>query len=326
MKTIIKHVTYLCAVSIVLSSCGTAKLGQHYYDKDQQVELEETPSRNLRLHYLGCGGLAIRHGKTLLMTDPFFSNTSLGAIALKTITGGNIGPREQDIRYGLNRVPVDMNMDDIKGVFISHAHYDHLLDVPWLYQHQWTGAQPGVYGSATAQFILKQFELPAERLINVEPLMADQGQAGQWINVAPGVRVLPIKSHHAHHFLGIKLYCGENTRKLRRKPGSFKSKLNHWKEGQTLAYLFELSDGEAVFNLFVQTSASKKPMGLPPADVLSGRSIDLAVLCVASYDNVEEYPYHHIDQLQPKGIIFVHWETFSGAIANPTLAPYPVRM
>ena len=305
------------------TGCGISRLGHYYADKDLQVRLDGSPSRNLLIHYFGCGGMAIQHGETLLMTDPFFSNFSLGSIALKTIVGGNIQPKPTNIEYGLSRLPAGIDMEDIKGVFISHAHYDHLLDVPWLFKYRWAAAPPKVYGSGTAAFILSRFDLPPGRMVNVEPFMADPHQDGQWIKITPGVRVLPIKSHHAPHFLGIKLYAGENQSKFRKKPGSFKSKLNHWREGQTLAYLFEFSDGDSVFNLFVQTSASKIPMGLPTADVLKGRQVDLAVLCVASYNNVKGYPDHHLEQLRPKGTIFVHWEDFFRGYRKSKLRTVP---
>jgi len=301
-------------VPVLLGCAGSVKkISAHYAPKDFKIPIDASGKHDLKIHYTGCGGLIIKKGKTTLMTDPYFSNQGLLKVIVKTIGGGYIKSSSDDINHGLNRVPKDMQAID--AVFISHAHYDHLLDVPWLMANK-VDAKSKVYGSHTMKYILEKSGVNPSSIIDVEPDMATNLTPGTWLDVAPNVRVLPIRSHHAGHLGKIKLYSGEHKDKFKRKK-SGKSKLNHWKEGQTLSYLFEVKDGEKTFNLYVQTSSSEKPQGLPPKSVLATNPIDLAVLCVASYKNVQDYPHNHIQNLNPKAIVFVHWEDFFRSYQKP---------
>ncbi|MDH5367809.1 MAG: MBL fold metallo-hydrolase [Cyclobacteriaceae bacterium] len=294
-------------ISALFGCTGSLRhIQSNYATEDFSIPVNTNTSNNLKIHYSGCGGLIINKGETTLMTDPYFSNKGVIEVISKTIGGGVIKPSESDINYGLDRSTIDIT--NTNAIFVSHAHYDHLLDVPWLLKNK-INTSTQIYGSHTTQFILEKFEIESKNIVDVEPSMATNSSSGKWLDVAPNIRVLPIKSHHAPHMGNIKLYSGEHKSKFKRKK-EWKSKLNHWKEGQTLSYLFEFRDEEKTFNLFVQTSASEKPLGLPPQSVLSSHPIDLAVLCVASYKNVEDYPHNHLLNLKPKAVVFVHWEDF----------------
>lgn len=294
-------------LSALIGCAGSVKkISEYYAPENFKIPIDANGTHDLKIHYTGCGGLIIKTGETTLMTDPYFSNQGFLKVAAKTIGGGYIKSSSDDITYGLNRAP--KNMQSVDAVFVSHAHYDHLLDVPWLMANK-VDTKAKVYGSHTMKYILEKSGVYSASIVDVEPNMATNLTPGTWLDIASNVRVLPIRSHHAGHLGKIKLYSGEHKNKFKQKK-SGKSKLNHWKEGQTLSYLFEFKDGEETFNLFVQTSSSEKPQGLPQKSVLATNPVDLAVLCVASYKNVQDYPHNHIQTLNPKAIVFVHWEDF----------------
>lgn len=302
-------------ITILLFNCtGSTRLIDTYYKPNNfEIPINVNGTNSIKIHYTGCGGLIIKKGETILMTDPYFSNKGLVSVVAKTLVGGYVQSSQEDVNFGLNRAPMDIKK--VKGVFISHSHYDHLMDVPWLLEEK-IDPSAIIYGNHTMKFILERFGIDPSNILDVEPYMATRFNTGKWLDITTDIRVLPIKSHHAPHIGKIKLYGGEHKNNFKRK-NEWKSKLNHWKEGQTLAYLFEFKEEGKSFNLFVQTSASEKPLGLPPLSVLASHPIDLAVLCVASYKNVQDYPHNHIQNLKPKAILFVHWEDFFRSYQKP---------
>ncbi len=92
-----------------------------------------------------------------------------------------------------------------------------------------------------------------------------------------------------------------------------------WKVGQSLTYLVGFLKApvdsknptpEILYRVFLQSSASGPKFGHPPASILSEHPVDLALLCVASFDNVDNYPEHVIEEIQPRDVVMIHWDSF----------------
>lgn len=86
-----------------------------------------------------------------------------------------------------------------------------------------------------------------------------------------------------------------------------------WKEGETLAFLIDfLGPGERVdFRIYYQDAASEPGTGIVP--VLVGPEAaraDVAILCVAAFDQVDGNPEHILANVQPRRAIGAHWEDF----------------
>jgi hypothetical protein len=89
-----------------------------------------------------------------------------------------------------------------------------------------------------------------------------------------------------------------------------KTKAFKWSTGETYSFLVDFIDTDTL-RVFIQTSASQHPYGFPPLDqVKKEKKVDVAILCYASAPNVGNYPNAIVDLLEPKKIIFVHWEDF----------------
>ena len=88
------------------------------------------------------------------------------------------------------------------------------------------------------------------------------------------------------------------------KVGAFK-----WTVGSTYAFLVDFIQ-EDTLRVYIQTSASNYPNGLPPKTELDRKQVDLAIMCYASALNVDDYPNKWIEWMQPKKLVLVHWEDF----------------
>jgi len=98
------------------------------------------------LRWLGVAGLEFTFGDQTILVDPFLSRPPL-----RNVFMGRVSPDTQLIEQSIKKAD---------HLLISHAHYDHLLDVPEVAKH--TGAQ--VYGSTNVYQLLKAHQLPSAQL------------------------------------------------------------------------------------------------------------------------------------------------------------------
>ena len=119
-------VASLLAVSLV--SCGLApKLCT-------TLVPEPRPDKDaVQVTFLGVGGLIIRWQGSAVMAAPLYSNPTIGEIALS------------EIHTDRQRIDALMREDvsDVRAIFSGHAHYDHLMDVPYVALHKAKDAEIG---------------------------------------------------------------------------------------------------------------------------------------------------------------------------------------
>jgi hypothetical protein len=166
-------------------------------------------------------------------------------------------------------------------------------------------------------------EVPRARIQNVEDTMAVGTRPGAWhYSRNRRLRVMALRSEHAPHALGYTAMAGHYTEDLRQRPRS----MFGWREGQTLAYLVDLLDGEErpVFRLLYQDSAGNPALGfLPGLPEKDRRPVDVAILCVASHDNARDYPRRVLGCVKPRHLVLGHWEDFFG---NDPTRPEVLRL
>ncbi|MFC1526903.1 MBL fold metallo-hydrolase [Candidatus Latescibacterota bacterium] len=261
----------------------------------------QVPSRSVQVQYLGVEGYLIQWGDRALLTAPLFSNPTIRSIALWTIR-----PNPERIERFLP--PVD-HVDDI---LVGHAHYDHLLDVPYIATH--LAPQARIFGSQTAVNILMA-ALPEDRLVVVNSTAGTAEEPGYWHYSRSGAfRFMALESEHAPHYRSVKLFSGKVEQPLKRLPG----RASYWREGQTYSYLIDLlhPDGSVAFRIHFQDAASTPPAGFPPDMVgKDAAPVDLAITCVPGFAKVQGYPERVIRHLQPRYVLLGHWENL---FAEPT--------
>ena len=275
-----------------------------------------TSNDPLEVLYLGCGHLIMQYKGENIMLDPFFSTHKLLDGSLQSDSGAFK-------KYKTTLASHNIDMKQIKSVWLAHKHYDHVLDLPKLLEENLILPAATIYGSNLGDTILYNFlsERNYNTLTRAETYQPGENAIPEFQSAAKDIRILPIRSNHAPHFklLGIPIHLMKGNIKA----GYFRNfrsadqitKRKQWKEGCTYAYLIDFMEGQKIgYRLYVQTSASHYPMGKPPMTLLKERGVDAAFLCVASSNYVKrKYPKRILTDLNPKKIVWIHWEDFFGS-------------
>ena len=285
----------LLLAALATGCASTVTIPTYHNPATQQPTSAVNGQPQLTIQYLGVGGHLMRYGDATLLTAPSFTNPHFLRV-------GPLMPISTD------KARVDAYLPDVSDaemILVGHAHYDHLMDVPYIMNRHAT--QADVYGSQTMANSISS-AVPAERIHVLNGLMGNATAPGQWVYSKSGkIRVMALESSHAPHFMGIKLMQGRYDEARENLPWHAFA----WKEGQTLAYIIDFLDEQQqpAYRLFYQDSASQEPKGLMP-DMGDNKAVDIAILCPASFAQVDNYPESVMNNTHARHFILGHWEDF----------------
>ncbi len=299
---------------LLMCSCrGVRFLNRHHLVQNNgTVNISKTPTEAITVHYIGCSGFFIQKGENTILTDPYFTYKS----GLKKLTD------EHNISESLSNeidnifnhaIGTDHDLTGIiKALLISHAHIDHLGDVPYLYKSHRMNNRTPVYGNTTAGHYIRGNGITDVQIVNnVEASASSWLSDGSWIWVNRNIRILPIVSEHGPHIriLGLKINLASGRYEM--EDTRYNCPL-HYGTGQTLSYLIDFLNNDSTINfrIYHSSASSNSPYGFPPASVLAQHRIDLEILCAASFNQVNHYPLEIIRYLNPRHILISHWEDF----------------
>lgn len=304
---------YVAVVALLVGGCLPALRSDDFVRGVQQLEWgDRGRGPAVALTYLGVGGWLIETPRTRVLTAPLFSNPSIWATGLMPIEADSVAIAEGLQQFGA------ADLHDVTAILSGHAHYDHLMDVPWIAARLAPDAQilTNTTGVRTLAPIADVLGLDRARLVDVSADAADVDGGGRWIQLGPDLRVLPLVSDHAPHFAGITLYDGSRAADLIEPPRS----AEQWLEGETLAFVFEVTgpDGGGERRIYYQDAVAREPFGFVPASM---DSIDVAIIVPATYAEVDWQPEAILENTRPGHVILGHWENFFEA---PRVDPEPV--
>ncbi len=296
-----------CLVSIALAflpGCSGPSKGLPVYTGGSELP-PGSPGypTEVQIKYLGAGGVVMKRGADVIVTAPFYSNPSIPRVAF-----GEIRARPDQIDHFLG-VPGN-GLAGATAILVGHAHYDHLMDVPYVKSKYLPQAK--VYGSDTMRYtLLGDKSLPVADIVSVEAIAAKNGLPGKWTYATPRLRFMAIESEHAPIILHLKFFEGTYDAPLQEIP----TRASAWREGRTFAYLIDFlgADGATVdFRIHYQDAASNWPVGAPPKfpDPQDQHPVDLAIVCMPGFDQVENYPNAIVTTLKPRFVVIIHWENF----------------
>ena len=272
------------------------------------INYNDLPSDSITLKYLGSGGYYFSNGKSAFIIDPFFSPYQIVPLAIT-----KIGPQTANVELGLADIKKEV-YNNVEAIFISHSHYDHLLDAPYVFNHYLDTSKTTtkIYGSSSTKTIASSV-VESKHLENIEENVCSLKSKGEWIYLNEGrIRVMPIQTRHAPHLkiiVSISLYTGEAKPIKKYDTDSTKTFVTKWKGGCTFAYLIDfMSHGSPNFRIFLLTSASSPPDGYVHKEILAEHKVNLAILGAASSGNVENYPQGILQHIKPEKLIIAHWE------------------
>lgn len=251
--------------------------------------------RGLLVRYVGVGCFWMELFGVGVLTDPFWSHLPLGKVAF-----GRIAPDPAQIEPHLPP------LKNVQAVVVGHGHYDHVLDLPYVIDK--LHPQAKVIGSRTLRHTFAPLQL-SRPIVDVNSQAANPERLGEPVLLAGGrLRIRPILSGHPTQYAGFHLFKKSLTVDRTTPP----TRARHFQEGMTLAYLIDWlrSDGTVMARVYVQTSSTGAPAGFFPASLLEEAPVDVALLAMDCANQKAKGRATVMDFLQPRAVIFCHWEDF----------------
>jgi len=262
-------------------------------------------SAPIEVRYLGSGGFSIRWGGDALLLGPYFSNAG----GLWRAQFGRLAFDERRIAGGMRNIDAER----VLAVALGHSHFDHIGDLPILLRDYIGGAT--VYTNREGGAMLAAYAATLHpRVVAVEPLV------NQWISVrrkdgtASSIRLMPLSSDHAPQLCSRRSWpCTYAACELH-QPWTTPWTAHRMRRlcgGGTFAYLIDLlnPNGSVAFRLYYNDAAPGTDLTLP-LSVATEHAVDVAIICMASYDLVEKYPERLLATLKPRHIVISHYEDF----------------
>jgi L-ascorbate metabolism protein UlaG (beta-lactamase superfamily) len=308
---------------------------------------------SVKIQYIGCGGYLIRRGDDAVLIDPYFSNASFSSmLRLRTDTAliaaffkeNFNNSRDFLSKNAQKRVYTEGSLNSqndntppqniIKSVLMSHAHHDHLADLPYIFKHHLASPKTQFIASQTANNILQSFKTPYDStnaFFNLDSIFNRRHAQNdtlpvRWTDENKHLRITAIEAEHAPHFCKLKIPCiGGSVKSVpKRAPRSTFG----FKEGRNYNYLIDfLNDkGAIVFRIYsCGGAASRRTVGFLDPSVLREKNVDFLILCGANFDQAVDYPTALMDNIRPERVLVGHWEDFFTPISSLLRTPKTVR-
>ena len=316
------------------------------------------PADVAEIRFLGVGGFLIRVGDEAVMTSPMYSNPGLFDEAFTSIY-----PRADRISRFHTKGAAAADLSAVRAIVVGHAHYDHLMDVPYLLADSPKALVIGnttmrnvlhAYTDPPASGIPREFPTPIpkideNRLValndpaddrldtrkcageNPSPdapsnrsCMAYSNKKGKPYDVGLTIRISGFCSRHPAQLKPIHQAPGCQPAPLTHLPVS----ISDYLEGETLAYLIDFIDPHTKkirFRVYYQDAPSDGGFGQIPDDVLAEHPVNVALLCVGNWKAVENHDADCIVcNLRPDYVILGHWENFFRP-QNKRILPAPLQ-
>ncbi|HET7434301.1 MAG TPA: MBL fold metallo-hydrolase [Thermoanaerobaculia bacterium] len=289
------------AFGVMLAGCAGSRIGAEWNEGKAfdfrhphcpDFPPDAKPSE-VSVRYLGSGGVAISWQNETLLAGPYFSHAGsvFGAQFLRV--RGDTARIEAGLQHILRQ--------NVAAILLGHSHFDHAADVPEVVKR--LPVNVPVYANASGVAALAAEGLNTRRLT-----------VGNSIDVAKNIRVTTYAWDHAPQLCHYRFWpCTYATGEFRGTAAAFAStKMRALRGGATYAFLIELLDPQTrrvAFRIYYNDAAGDARIAAPP-QLAAGERVDLAILCMASFQNVRGYPESVLAALHPRHVLVSHYDDF----------------
>lgn len=239
----------------------------------------------MKITYLGTTSLLFDDGTNQVLFDAHVTRPSIFRVMF-----GKISTDEEMVSDVISR----FHMNRLRGIFISHSHYDHVLDVPEFANK--CGAV--IYGSPSALNVGRGGNVPKDMLV---PFCGNQ----EFCIGKFKIRVLPSihsKSHFYNNDLG----------KTIDEPLSQPAKKKDFKEGGSFDFFIENSG--KTFLIRPSCNYLKNQLNDINADVLF---LGIGGLSKSEKEQRQKFFTETIEKVNPKLVVPIHWDNFFKTLRKP---------
>lgn len=239
----------------------------------------ETTNIGLKVHYFGVSTLLFDDGDSQILIDGFFSRPSLSQVMFSRLQS------QPDL---LNSLIQQHQLQRTRAILVTHSHYDHSLDLPFLAQ-QLQHSQ--IIGSNSSLNIARAAKIAETRLSHVNP--AQPLQIGKF-------KITAIPSQHTPA-TAINNDLGEQITHPLHLPARF----YEFKEGGSFDYYIQHPEQ----NILVKASTGAIPKQLKHLQV-DTLFLGIAQLSKQSTSFQQQYLDETLGTLRPSVVIPIHWDNF----------------
>lgn len=262
-----------------LSSLTSCSNGLDHYSHllvgEPAVSHPKTQSEEVSITYLGTNGYLIESGETTIVIDPYFSRMGMGSVLMNY----SMTPDQAEIESALQKTGFPESID---AFLVTHAHFDHLLDVPPL-QKQFGGK---IVTSQTGKYLCQAAGIPSDEIF-----AANHHQTYGFGKA----RVTVLEAAHDRICWHVP-FSGHITEPLNSPPGHAKD----WKVGTPFAFLIEISGKR----IYVDSGGIEGQLPNPVA-----KNVDLAILGAAVRDSQKRFP-EAVASVDPRYVLPSHQDDF----------------
>lgn len=281
----------LAVAATLLAGCGhvipaelTGTGTQFDFAKHQCRPNAEADAQKVEVRTLGSGGALIRWRGESLLLGPSYSNPGL----LRAFAW----------RGRADDALIDASLHgagNVTAILAGHSHYDHIGDLPAVAKR-----------FPKAKIYLNKSGV---NIVTGEHLNVQEIRIGEPIPVSSAFRVKAIENGHAPQLCRWNRFpCTYATRGVEqvRLARMSRQRLRTMRGGDVLAFDIELlgERGETRFRIYYNDAAASSPLGQ------STGPFDLAILTVAQWRWVRDYPRDLLLTLQPRHVLASHWDYF----------------
>ncbi|WP_175470629.1 MBL fold metallo-hydrolase [Pedobacter hartonius] len=247
---------------------------KRYYSDNTSIPNKDA----VKVTYLGVTSLLLDDGKTQLLVDCFFSRPSVFKVATSKVSTDTALVNTVLSQYKINR---------LKGIFISHSHYDHAFDAAYVAKK----TNANLLGSQSTLSIGK-----GGGLSNNKMALFKDG----WEQQFGDFNVSVIASRHSPA-TPLNDDLGKNITESLIQP----AKVKKYVEGGSYDFLIKHKG----YVIYIKASANYIPEKLKG---LRADALFLAVGTLGKRDSVfmNNYYQETVAILKPKIVVPIHWDNF----------------